>query len=83
MISEIRTLDQLIPRLRARDDANALVELERERRRDWSAGSLAEQAQRIASGLRSAGLKPGMRVLPVNPSGNLLTSLALGAAALE
>nr|WP_276570537.1 AMP-binding protein [Halochromatium salexigens] len=51
-----------------RGDAIALVELERERRRDWSAETLANQAQRLAAGLRSAGLEPGTRVLLYAPN---------------
>jgi len=68
ILSEIRTLDEFIPLLRERGDAIALVELEREQRRDWSAASLAEQAQRLAAGLRSAGLEPSTRVLLYAPS---------------
>ncbi|MFP4496057.1 MAG: AMP-binding protein, partial [Halochromatium sp.] len=67
-LSEIRVLVELIPLLRARGDAIALVELEREQRRDWSAASLAEQAQRLAAGLRSEGLEPSNRVLLYAPN---------------
>ncbi|WP_462322233.1 AMP-binding protein [Halochromatium sp.] len=67
-VSELRTLDKFISLLRECGDAIALIELEREQRRDWSAASLAEQAERLAAGLRSEGLEAGSRVLLYAPN---------------
>ncbi|MFP4075014.1 MAG: AMP-binding protein, partial [Halochromatium sp.] len=67
-LSEIRVLDELIALLRDRGDAIALIEFERGQRRDWSAASLAEQALRLAAGLRSEGLEPSTRVLLYAPN---------------
>ncbi|MEA3641640.1 MAG: AMP-binding protein [Lamprobacter sp.] len=67
-LSEIRTLDEFISLLRERGESIALIELEREQRRDWSAASLAEQARRLAAGFHSEGLEPGTRVLLYAPN---------------
>ena len=77
------TLQALLPTVAAHVDKPAIMALRKHDIEVWSFAQLGNRAQRLASGLRQAGLMPGTPVLLLAPNGPewIVSCLALLAAA--